>query len=782
MRPFRRRATLVALLLLSACDSAAGERDAAYVPDASAWAQGGDLASLGATEPWSFFDVPHDEVGFEGAPMAVQITPDGAFNTGFGELALGLGRDGAAPAPRVRELRHGYLPILAYSVPRDGLTYRVEAWAAPLDLDPAQELLCFVRVRATGTGEAHVTARFADWVADGSRVEREADEDWFVDRLLDEARWAEPTTLRRDGGRVFRNDHLVLRAPADGGVGDGFAWTATVSPDAPLQLDFVLPLVPVAPTRDDVVQRVLDASPDAASEAVEGYWRGRLAEAMSIALPEPKVVDTFRASLAWLLIARDVTATDRVVQTVSENTFKDFFPRDAAYMTRTYDMLGLHDAAFDTLERFIVYGADGPARLERLQPDDWGQSLWALGGHLEMTGDVDFAAWVHAVVTPHLDALEAATAADPLGLWPAAGPYDNEALDGHHYVGHSLWVLLGLAEAARLCATVADTACEDRALALRDGYLGRFLDALDPLTEETGGYIPPGLEVATAGFDWANVSGGVYPFGVFAPDDPRATATLARVRPGRYREGLMTYGPNAWAMARADAAGQPIAPGDLHHYLTMYVTQSLLASGAQEPVVADLYAVLAHTSNTHGGFERVIQPYGYADPQWNRPPHGWFAARYLELLRNMLVREDGEDLHLLSAVAPGWVAPGQEIAVERAATRFGDLDLHLVASEDIAVLTLTPRWRTPPRAVVVHVPWFVELVDARVDLGTVTRIEGAVVLSPEATRVTLGWLRPEAPPALSYAAAVQALLRKRLAPPTDPLEASLLLPPGPGAR
>jgi hypothetical protein len=736
----------------------------------------------GAGEPWSFFDVPHDEVGFEASPMAVQITPDGAFNTGFGELDLGFGPAGARPNPRLRTLRDGYLPIVSYAATEGGVTYTVEAWAAPLDLDPRANLACYVRVRATGDGAARVTAAFSDWVADVTRVEREADEGWFIDRLLDEARWAEPTLVQRSGRVVTRNDHLVLVVP-DGGASPPAAvnaseleWRASVTPEAPLRLDFVLPLVPVAPAHDAIVQRIIGASPDAALAEVDAYWRARLAEAMTVDLPEAKVVDAFRASLAWLLIARDATAGDRVVQTVSENTFKDFFPRDAAYMTRTYDMLGLHDTAFDTLERFIVYGADGPARLERLQPDDWGQSLWAIGGHLEMTGDVDFAAWVHAVVGPHLDALTAAMDADPLGLWPAAGPYDNENLTGH-YLGHSFWVLLGLAEAARLSAAVGDVITEARAHQLRDAYEERFLATLEPLTRETGGYLPPGLEAADVGFDWANVSGGVYPFGVFAPDDPRVTATLALVRPARYREGLMTYGPNAWTLDRAAAAGRPVAPGDLHHYLTMYVTQTLLARGEQEAVIADLYAVLAHTSATHGGFERVIQPYGVADPQWNRPPHGWFAARYLELVRNLLVREAGPDLHLFSAVSPAWVAPGQHIAVERAATRFGDLDLRLDAAADAGVVTLAPTWRTPPRALVVHAPWFVTLTAVAADVGEAQLVDGAAVVSPAATRVTLTWTRSAAPPALSYDAAVDALVAKRAAPPTDPLEASLLLPP-----
>ncbi len=726
-------------------------------------------------QTWSFFSVSNDEIGFEGSPMAVQLTTDGMFNTGLGELDLGFGAGEVKAAdPRVRQLRDGSIPIVSYSVERDGCRYSVESWAAPPQLDPRGDLLCYVRVVVRGTGEARVSARFIPWTPRPGRVEREDDEDWFIDRFLDEDTWSGPESFQRIGDTVWRNEHLVLVAPP-GGVDEGpgrLAWHGAVDDEHPLSLVFTLPLIPVARQHEALVQQVTSSAPEDAEEAVVSYWTHRLAEGMTVDLPEPKVVNTFRASLAWLLIARDVTAGERVVQTVSENMFKKFYPRDASYMTRTYDMLGLHDTAFETLERFIVYGDDGlPARLERLQPDDWGQSLWAIGGHFEMTGDLDYAAWVYPVVGPHLDALEQATATDPLGLWPAAGPYDNEALTGH-YVGHSFWVLLGLDEAARLARAVGDSHGQARAEDLRAAYLERFLTALAPRIAETGGYIPPGLEAAADGFDWANVGGGVYPFGVFASDDPRVTATLALVRPGRYREGLMTYGPNAWALAQGLAS----APGDLHHYLTMYVTQTLLARDQQRSVVEDLYAVLAHTSSTHAGFERIIQPYGVADPGWDRTPHGWFAARYIELVRNMLVREDGDRLHLFSAVAPLWVAPGAHIAVQRAATRFGDIDLRLDASEGGATVTLSAAWSQAPKHLVVHAPWFVTLDGADTDIGTPQVQGNEVLVPPEATRVTLRWTRSEDEPDLSFATAIKILAAKRADPPTG-LAARLLFTP-----
>ncbi len=58
----------------------------------------------------------------------------------------------------------------------------------------------------------------------------------------------------------------------------------------------------------------------------------------------------------------------------------------------------------------------------------------------------------------------------------------------------------------------------------------------------------------------------------------------------------------------------------------------------------EFYALLLHTSSTHAGFEFAILPWGDRNFEDNLAPHGWFAAEYRTLLRNMLVREEGDEL------------------------------------------------------------------------------------------------------------------------------------------
>ncbi len=53
--------------------------------------------------------------------------------------------------------------------------------------------------------------------------------------------------------------------------------------------------------------------------------------------------------------------------------------------------------------------------------------------------------------------------------------------------------------------------------------------------------------------------------------------------------------------------------------------------------------------------------------------HGWAAAEFVSLLREMLVRETPEGLELLSGVPRGWLDAPAGIRLGHATTRFGTL-------------------------------------------------------------------------------------------------------------
>jgi hypothetical protein len=280
----------------------------------------------------------------------------------------------------------------------------------------------------------------------------------------------------------------------------------------------------------------------------------------------------------------------------------------------------------------------------------------------------------------------------------------------------------------------------DRYRFLYDNYYNAFIAVLNRVTQQTGGYITPGLD-SQGGQDWGNLM-AVYPEQILNPADPRVSNTL-EVSRAKYREGVMTYLDQQY----------------LHHYLTIKNTETHIVRGEQELAVRDLYAVLLHTSSTHAGFEWHIRPWGDRDFGFNLSPHGWFAAQYRTLLRNMLVREDGPDIHLLSAISPTWIGAGRRIAVRNAPTHYGPLSFSLECTGDGARLTISARFREKPDQFRIHVPWFVELREAWAVGNQLHAPDGMLRIGPDVTQVRLLWnVRPVK--GLSYDEYVQDYLKE----------------------
>jgi hypothetical protein len=171
--------------------------------------------------------------------------------------------------------------------------------------------------------------------------------------------------------------------------------------------------------------------------------------------------------------------------------------------------------------------------------------------------------------------------------------------------------------------------------------------------------------------------------------------------------------------------------------------------------VRELYGVLVHTTSTQSGFEYAIRPWGDRNFHGNLSPHGWFAAEYRSTLRSMLVRETDDELHLLSVISPEWTGAGKRIVVRNTPTYFGKVSFTLSMPNDVGgELHLQTEYRTAPRRLVFHLPWFYRLDSAEADGKKITESNGALELPIHTARVVLKWHRIAGSEALSYENAV----------------------------
>jgi len=727
-------------------------------------------------QPFSYFSKPTDEIGVMDAEAATEVTPEGYLRTGFGELMFFAGPELEPTSVRIRTLEEGRLPIVHYQFERDGVVYRYTMFAASQgihDGEPEGPIVNFIRIAMKNEGKEPTRAILATGVRydagnntgaphGDNRFDRPREGKIPGDyRQLGES-FSADWVYSFDGNGFLRDGRLLYSFPA-GYITRGFtlhgrynypqdvskpsrlnvdatvpvgivSYSRILKPGEELVLDFKMPVVPAADPAS--IAAVEKASFDGAHLQMVQFWNGIFGDGMQVSLPEQKPVDTFYANLAYDLIARDHIGPD-YIQTVNKLHYHSFYLRDGADIVHSYDVTGYPEIAEQDLRFFAKsQRPDGNFLSQEQQYDGWGEAVWGYAQHYRITHDKAFAEWALPQIAHAVDWLRQARAADPLHIVPASDVRDNEYVPGH-LTGYNFLALSGLRVAIDMAN---ETGHSDLARGWQleyDDFRQAFFKVLDRRAAENNGYIPPALDGQKGGYDWGNLL-AVVPEPTLDPKDPRVAATL-KVTQAKYAEGIMTYADGEF----------------LHHYLTIKNTMTETIRGDQEQAIRELYALLLHTSSTHAGFEFAILPWGDRNFQDNLAPHGWFAAEYRTLLRTMLVREEGDQLHLLSVVSPEWIGTGKTIEVSKAPTNFGEVAFSLdqpVADE--AVLHLKATFVEAPKRIVVHVPWFIDIESATADGKPVQAAAGVLTISPETRELRLHWTIKANTPHMSYQRAV----------------------------
>ena len=659
--------------------------------------------------PYGFLATPTDQLAVPGHVAGFEATPEGFLYGGYGELVFRGGPALVGLRAPVRTLEGGRYPVLRYGQRFGGVRYDLDVFASLVGGRP----VAFARVSMRNTTPRGQRARWAVGVrysggalkANGVRRFR------FPRPVVPEQPGliTQPGTPFSPGWRYGFGDGTIVRdgqvlatfpaAPAgsalelQGREGSGPVRPATtfglaeygmlLAPGARRVLDFRMPAAPV-PDGSREAGELRAASHLAHRTALLRAWRATFHRAMTLELPERRVQEAFYASLMHILLPRYRLADGTWVQPVNKLRYHAFWLRDAAVMTQALDLAGLHAEARENLMFFGEWQrADGQFISREGQLDGHGQALWAICEHILRTGAGAFARDVLPRVDRALQWLHRERLTDPLGLVPPSDPRDNELVAGH-LAGDDFWAVAGLAACVGAARMLGQTErAEQWGLeleAFRATVRARVADA----AARNGGAIPPALD-RDGGNDWGNLW-AAWPEPVLDPASPVVGATLARAR-RRFREGLATYGRFH----------------NLHHYLGFRVWQTELLRNEQARVVQGLYDALAHTTNTHGGFETGVRPYARRSVDDNLAPHGWFAAELVALIRNMLVRERDGGIELLSAVPGRWLAPGRPTVVRNAPTKRGMVDVSLrpfrggaLLRWNAAVPEATPLWWRVP--------------------------------------------------------------------------------------
>jgi hypothetical protein len=409
-------------------------------------------------------------------------------------------------------------------------------------------------------------------------------------------------------------------------------------------------------------------------ERTTNYWRDLLARGAQFIVPEQKAVDSVRASHVYQFIANDGG-----VLKGGEVFYDQFYIRDGAYQVMQFEEAGFLDAARKAMESYLqAQLPEGRFETQKGQLDANGQALWTLWQFYKITGDRDWLRRVYPQMQKSVAWMKEARRRAPADS-PFAGLLPNAVADGeflwagkNHIVGYDFWNLRGLLCTADAAETLGEKVEAKELLAEAADYRR----AIEAAWKRTGlPHFPPSWE--KAGTHWGNTE-TLWPTPLFAADDPRVVATIKEVREnfgGGFHEGTIRWSPER---------GKTI-----HPYMGAYTVAAEIIRGEHEAAVEHFLWYLLHTTATHGCPEGIYFERRFA---WSDTvPHMTGAGMLFVTLRHMLLREDGDTLHLLSAVPDWWLEDGREIQMKRAPTWFGEVSFTVRGTKTGAELKFFAR-------------------------------------------------------------------------------------------
>lgn len=765
-----------------------------------------------AGEPFSYFWRPNEVLGALYAPVASEVTPEGNIWTGFGELMFYVGKPLVPVNQRMRTLLEGYLPVVQYKVTHRGVQYAFTMFAS--DLGAALEGLPvnFVQVEMTNKSQEQRAAFLASafrvrapyeirTYRFGQRFDRipgrymdgqtKYNPDWKYslgrDALLRDGRilYIFPETpqphetslsLLDKGLRMHRyfsgeiegnpDPKLVFEPEAPLGL---VQYRVLLKPGEKSSLVFKMPVVPLSQDSPEAGQ-VRQARYVQELQKTVSDWKRLVPETAPLRFPERKVQEYLLANTIYDLLAIDKVGEDYVPIVNKFQYHKFYGGSDTAHMLMGLNYMGLQDIARrGFLYSRTVQASDGAfvGSNSVENPENYnyyetfGFSLWGWGRHYLLTRDREFLEKVYPGVVKGVEWEMEMTRKDPAGLMPPSTIGDDAQLANCRTTGQNIWVLVGLRNAIVLARAMGREQDVRAFEAEYQRYWNAFEKLLNAQTAKSGGYIPPALERTLLGNNWDNLL-TLYPEPLFEPFDPRVTATIRKSRE-TYSEGILGYVVPR-AVARNGAEYVFDATRRLHYWHTPDNTQNALVRGSvedQEAAVKDLYALLLHTSAAHAPQEFGTIPWSTRDI-WpgNLLPDGPASGKTIEVLRNMLVRESGNDLYLFSAVSPAWLKAGKNLEAVNQPTTFGSVSVSLRSDADGFTVKLSSRFVEDPKRIIIRVPWFYQVRQVEADGRPVTPANGELALGAGVREVRVkGTIKPGSPD-LSYESVVQDYKRE----------------------
>lgn len=417
--------------------------------------------------------------------------------------------------------------------------------------------------------------------------------------------------------------------------------TASVKVEIPLSSD--LPkktFLPVRPT----------AGP------INESWGKALSQVATLQVPDKKIQFLYDAAIRTLILL----SADSVVP--GPYTYRRFWFRDACLMLNSMMTMGLTDRAFRLLDTFPhLQKVNGYFQSQKGEWDSNGQVLWIMDRFQQLTGHSFNKTWMKAVYRGARWITRKRLSKKPesshAGLLPAGFSAEHLGPNDYYY-WDDYWGLAGLRSAARLAGLFDSEkqkiTCESDALDFEQS-IHKSIESI-PEHRTKGGIPASPYRRMDAGAIGSLVAD--YPLKLTDPHDQKIINTIEYLLDNCFHKG---------------AFFQDMIHSGLNAYLTLDIAQTLLRMG--DTRYRDLLRSVADMASPTGQWPEAIHPLTNGGCMGDGQ-HGWAAAEWAMMIRNLFIREEGSTLILGSGILPEWTAENSHLNFGPSQTPFGPVKVH----------------------------------------------------------------------------------------------------------
>ena len=416
-------------------------------------------------------------------------------------------------------------------------------------------------------------------------------------------------------------------------------------------------------------------------------WAQAKASTAELSIPDPwmqKLYDTAVHTLI-LLSAREIVP--------GPYTYKRFWFRDACLMLNALLAIGLDKRAARQLNSFLPnQRVTGYFHSQEGEWDANGEVLWILDRFQQLSSHQLSPAWSKAAFKAAKwiwnKRVKSNSSDLHHGLLPPGfsaehlGPVD-------YYYWDNFWCLGGLRSARRIMKRFqASEATLNRIENEADNLEKAIFTSIASIPEHRSrGGVPASpyrrLDAGAVGSLAAD-----YPLQITPPGDSLIQSTLSFLQQEcMYQNGFF----------------QDMIHSGINPYLTLHLAQVQLRSG--DLSCLDLVRTVADLASPTGQWPEAIHPLTLGGCMGDGQ-HGWAAAEWVMMLRNMFVREEGDELIIGSGLFPDWLQSGQPLHFGPTLTPYGPVTVDIRPDSAGAKLRVEASGQQKPKTVQASLPGF----------------------------------------------------------------------------